>query len=115
MSMTQFLKRVEEANDLASGLYLLSFFADNEMGISFSVILKNKKRLQLVNNKLMWLNRYNVFEIRFKFDIKSFCYSNFGVTFDEYIVYAPKEKLKLFAEALNNVYLYSAKIPTNLL
>ena len=83
--------------------------------ISFSIVLKIKERLKLENNKLIRLNKYNIIEVWFDFDIESFCYGNFGVTFEEYIAYAPKKKLIIMAEALNNVYLSIAKIPTNLL
>lgn len=88
--MGQFLIDISEQYDLELGSYRLTFFADDDMSISFSIILKNKKRLKLENNKLIRLNKYNILEVWFDFDIELFCYCNFGVTFKKYIAYAPK-------------------------
>ena len=113
--MGQFLIDISDRHNLELGSYRLTFYTDDDMSISFSIVLKNKERLKLENNKLIRLNKYNIIEVGFDFDMESFCYGNFGVTFEEYITYAPKEKLIIMAEALNNVYLSIAKIPTNLL
>ena len=113
--LSEFLDQIEKLHSLEKGSYRITFYVKLDLMICFSVILKDKSRLNLERNLLLSYLDNRDAKVFFIFDYKMYVKYYFKNNVNQFNQLNSIDKTVLVVDALNEVYVDQAVIPTQLL
>ncbi len=113
--LREFLDQIEEQYFLEKGSYRITFYVKLDLMICFSVVLKDKSRLKLERNLLLSYLDNRDAKVFFIFDYKMYVKYYFKHNMNQFNQLNSIDKTVLVVDALNEIYLDQAVIPTQLL
>ena len=113
--LSEFLDQIEKQYSLEKGSYRITFYVKLDLMICFSVILKDKSRAKLDRNMLLTYLDNRDAKVFFSFDYNMYVKCYFKNNVNQFNQLNSIDKTVLVVEALNEIYLDQAVIPTQLL
>ena len=113
--LSEFLDQIENQYCLEKGSYRITFYQRQNVMICFSIIATDKSRIRIENNVFISFEDGRKTNVSYRFRYIDFAKYYFLKNFDQYLVLEASEKTHVLVEALNEIYLDQAVIPTQLL
>ncbi len=112
--LNEFLDQIEKQYYLEKGSYRITFYPRQDVMVCFSIIAADKSRIRVESNVLLSYEDSRRPMVNHKFNYTNFLSFYFSNLNDFYQLKAI-DKVKILTEALNEIYLDQAVIPTQLL
>ncbi len=109
-----FLNELETTYSLERGTYRLNFHSKPDNTVCYSIVAVSKNKIKINNNIFVYFNKRNLIST-FDFSVNHFLKVYFEDRLDQFFVLNKSQKINSLVDALNEVYIDQAVIPTKLL
>lgn len=113
--LSVFLDQIEKQYCLEKGSYRITFYPRQDVMVCFSVIAADKSRIRIENNVLVSFTEYRKAKFNSQFKYVKFTEQYFLKNLTQYNSLDASDKVQILTEALNEIYLDQAVVPTQLL